>query len=137
MASGNVELVRSIFAAWERGDYFGSGDWAQADIEFVLPDGPDSGSWTGTAEMVEAWRNRLSAWENVRYEVEELRELDRERVLALTLGQGRGRTSGVDLAQISKTGARAALFHIRDGKVVRLDPYFSRDRAFADLGLKE
>jgi ketosteroid isomerase-like protein len=138
MASENVELVRSIFAAWEQGDYFGSGDWAHSEIEFVLPDGPDSGSWTGIAEMVEAWRNRLSAWENVRYKAEELRELDQERVLVLTtLGEGRGKTSGVDLAQIPKTGAGAAFFHIRDGKVIRLVAYFSRDRALADLGLSE
>jgi hypothetical protein len=40
MASENVELVRLIWTAWERGDY-GSAEWAHPQIEFAFPDGPD------------------------------------------------------------------------------------------------
>jgi hypothetical protein len=31
----------------------------------------------------------------------------------------------------------AHLFHLREDKVMKLVVYFDRDRAFADLGLKE
>ena len=83
MASANLELVQSMFADWERGgSYFGSAEWADPDIEFVLADGPDPGSWTGIAAMAEAWRARLDAWKDFGVEVEEYRELDAERVLA-------------------------------------------------------
>jgi ketosteroid isomerase-like protein len=135
MASANLDLVRSIFVAWERGDYFGSADWAHPEIEFVLADLPDRGSWRGVPEMLAAWRRWLSAWDDLRVEVDEYRELDSERVLVLTRYSGRARTNGVDAGGIRTTGA--ALFHLRDGKVTKFVGYIDRDRALADLGLAQ
>jgi ketosteroid isomerase-like protein len=132
MGSGNLEFVRSIYAAWERDDY-SSTDWAHPDVEFVLADGPDPGSWRGRAGMVEGWRAFLSNWGDYRFEVEEYRELDAERMLVLIRVRGRGRTSGLELGQVGAEGAN--LLHVRGGKVVRLALYFDRDRALADLGL--
>jgi hypothetical protein len=90
VALANLELVRSIYAIWGRGD-FSSADWADPEIEFVLADGPSRGSWTGVARMAEAWRDFLSAWEEYRVEAEEYRELDGERVLVFAHISGRGR----------------------------------------------
>jgi hypothetical protein len=132
--SENVDLVRSIVADWERGD-FTSAEWADEEIEFVLPDGPDPGSWTGIAAMGDAWGRRISTAESFRIEAEEIRELDDERVLVLTPVSGRSKTTGLDLRHMSRKGA--TLFHISHGKVTRLVPYFDRDRALADLGLEE
>jgi hypothetical protein len=42
--SSNLELMRSIYSAWERGD-FGAVEWADPDIEFVVADGPDADRW--------------------------------------------------------------------------------------------
>jgi ketosteroid isomerase-like protein len=132
--SENLDLVRSIFAGWERGD-FSKSDWAHPDLELVIADGPAPGHWTGVSEMREAWRDLLSAWEGLRSEPEEYLELDNERVLVLAHFSGRGRKSGLDLAQMSDEGA--GLFHVRDGKVTRHVVYLERRRAFADLGLEE
>ena len=132
--SANLDLVRSIYAAWERGDYFsGPGEWVHPEIEFVVPDGPEPGSWTGLAGLLDGARAILNAWENWRPEADEYRELDNERVLVLFHGTGRGKTSGLEVAQVAGNGAN--LFVVHDGKVTRLVAYWDRERALADLGL--
>jgi ketosteroid isomerase-like protein len=133
MASANLELVRSIFAASERGD-FGSVEWADPEIEFVVADGPLPDRLTGPTAMMKAYEGDfLSAWEDVRSYADEYRELDDERVLVLAHYGGRGKASGLDLGQLETKVA--ALFHIREGRVTRLVLYWDRDRALADLGL--
>jgi ketosteroid isomerase-like protein len=132
MASANVELVRSIYSAWQRAD-LGSLEWAHPDIEHVLADGPSPGSWKGVQAASTSWRDFLSAWEDFRFDADEYRELDEEHVLVLNQFIGRGKTSGLDLGPMRAKGAH--LFHIRDGKVTTLVSYFDRDHAFADLGL--
>jgi ketosteroid isomerase-like protein len=132
MSSANVELVRSIFAAWERGE-LRSVDWADPEIEFVFADGPDPGIWRGHAGLAAAFRDWLSAFAGFRLQVTDLSELDEERVLAVTVAGGRGKASGLDVGQ---TEAKLAhLFHVCGDRVVRLVVYFDRERALADLGL--
>jgi hypothetical protein len=133
MRSVNVEFVQSIVAAWESGD-FGSMDWAHAEIEFVLDDGISCFSSTGMAAMVERWSDFLGGWDDYRTGADEYRELDAERVLVLSHHSGRGKRSGLEVAQFNEEGA--GVFHIRDGKVFRLVTYFDRERAFADLGFE-
>jgi SnoaL-like domain len=130
--SANVDLVRSIFDAWQHGD-FDSAAWADPGIEFVIADGPSPGSWEGLDGMIEGWRDFLKAWEHWRGEAEDYRELDSERVLVLIHGTGRGKASGVDAAQMRSEGAN--LFHISGARVKRLVVYFNREIAFADVGL--
>jgi ketosteroid isomerase-like protein len=130
--SANLDLVRSIFAAWERGD-FSSTEWVHPEIEYVFADGPSPGTWTGLAGMAEGNRNWLDAWADFCVEAEEYRELDSERVLVLYNFGGRGKTSGLELGQMRTQGA--GLFHVRGGKVTRSVHYMDRERALADLGL--
>jgi ketosteroid isomerase-like protein len=131
--AANLDLVRSIVAAWERGDY-SSVEWQHPEIEFVIADGPAPGSWTGAAGITEGWGGFLSAWEGFHAQADEYRELDTERVLMLGRVGGRGKTSGIDLG---RTGSRATtLFHIRSGQVTRIVMSFDQ-RTPADLGLVE
>ena len=135
MSQENVEIVRSLYAAWRRGD-FSSSEWAHPEIEFVSVDGPAPGRWTGRAGMAEGWRDFLSAWEEFGIEPDKYLELDDERVLALVHVSGRGKTSGLDLGQMRGKGA-AALFEVLGGKVTKLVFYWDRERGVADLGLSE
>lgn len=127
--SSNLELVRSIYADWERGD-FRSSAWADADIEFSSAGGPDPGRWSGVVAMSETNRDFLGAWRDWHIEAEDFLVLDDERVLVLTRRAGRGRRSGLEISEPA-----ANLFHIRNGKVTRLIFFWDRGGALADLGL--
>jgi ketosteroid isomerase-like protein len=126
--------VRSIYAAWERGK-FGPVEWADPQIEWVMTGGPAPGSSTGLAGMSQGRLEFLSAWEWYRVKVDEYRELDDGRVLVLIRCSARGKTSGLEVGQVRTESA--TLFHIRDGKVVKLFVYLDREHALAALGLKE
>jgi ketosteroid isomerase-like protein len=132
MPSDNLDLVRSICVAHERGD-FSSAEWAHPQIEFIWIGGPEEGSWTGVGALAERLGVFINAWESFRATVDEYRELDNERVVVLVHYSGRGKTSGIELGQTQAKGAH--LFHVQGGMVTRLVLYSDRDRAFADLGL--
>jgi len=131
VASANVELIRAIYAAWERGDY-SSSDWQHPEIEFVMADGPTPGKGVGTVGIADAWGSFLSAWGDFRHRAEEYREIDDTRVLVLTAFVGRARASGLEVGEM---GTRSAvLFEVSAGGVTRIVLYFDRDRALAELG---
>src|SRR5207245_4590831 len=81
-ANPNLELVRSIYADWQRGD-FTSNEWADAEIEFAFAGGPHPESWTGLAGMAQGYRDWLRAWKDLRAEPEEYVVIDDERLLVL------------------------------------------------------
>ena len=129
MPSANVDLVRSIYADWERGD-FSSADWAHPEIEFVYVGGPSPGTFRGLAGMAEGHGGWLNAWDDFCVVADEYHELDEERVLVLDRPRGRGRSSGLDISQKGAT-----LFHIRDGLAIKVIITWNREQAFAELGL--
>jgi hypothetical protein len=128
--SPNLELVRSIVAAWERGD-FSSADWADPEIDFVVADGVEPDNYRGLTGMANAWRSRMSAYEAARLQPDEYRELDDGRVLVFYRAKGRGKTSGLDLEKVWTKGAM--VFQIRSDKVTRLVVYNDAARAVRDL----
>jgi hypothetical protein len=133
--SENLDLVRSIHLDhFERGD-FSQTEWAHPEIECVMVDGPQPDSGRGLAGMGRVWRDFIAAYDDLSVTVEEYREIDARRVLVLLQLSGRGKASGVEIGGV--TARNASLFDIEGGLVRRLALYWDRDRALADLGLKE
>jgi ketosteroid isomerase-like protein len=132
--SANLDLVKSIFDAWERGDW-SSADWADPEIDFEMIGGLHTGRWKGIGQMGDAWGTMVRAWDGLRAIPDEFRELDDGRVLVLLRNEGRGRGSGIEIGEISVKAAN--VFTIRGGKVTHLALYWDRDVAFGDLGLAE
>jgi ketosteroid isomerase-like protein len=105
-------------------------DWADPEIEYVIADGPERGTFRGRAGLAEVVRTLFREFEDVRVEAEQYRELDAERVLVLARGFGHGRLSGVPVSS-----RVAEVFEVRDANVTRIVVYNDCDRALADLGL--
>jgi ketosteroid isomerase-like protein len=129
ISTDNLSNVRSISAAWGRGDY-SSVEWADPEIEFVVADGPEPGLRTGLEGLAPSLLEFQSSWEEYHSEAVEYRELDDERLLVLTVAKGRVKASGLQVGQ-----KRANLFHLRGGRVTKLVAYWDRERALADLSL--
>ena len=129
--SANLDLVRSIFAEWERGD-FSHSDWAHSDIEFIRKVDLDPERAEGIAGMAQMMRRYLAGWDEFRTgKVDEYREVDHSRVLVTGRMSGRGKASGAEVEREFVT-----VFELREGRVARLTVYPDRDRALADLGLE-
>jgi hypothetical protein len=131
--SENLDLVLSIYADWEHGD-FTHEYWAAPDLEYVEAEEPAGGEANRGGGLA-GLRGFLSGWHEYRLKAVESRELDAERVLVLDHGSGRQRVGDLEMGQAPTHGAR--VFTIRDLLVRRIVVYFDRDRAFADLGLEE
>jgi hypothetical protein len=65
--------------------------------------------------------------------VDAYRELDHERVLVLVRFGGRGKSSGLEIGQM--TTKSAGLIHLQSGRVTRLTLYFDHNLTFADVDL--
>ena len=116
--SENLDLVRSIFADWERGDY-SRADRADPDIEYTAEEsGPLSAqTWTGLAGMAEGARSIIEVIEDQHIEAEEYRELDDMRVLVLDRRSGTWKQSGIGFGASTALPAMGAhLFHVSNGR---------------------
>jgi hypothetical protein len=60
--SENLDLVRSIYAAWEQGN-FRVTSWADPQLHVVNADGPAPGTRLGLRESMSAWREFLTDWD--------------------------------------------------------------------------
>ena len=85
----------------------------------------------GREAVAELFEQFDEAWEEHRSTPEELRALDDERVLALTIEHFRGR-DGITVDQPCGT-----LFTLRGGKIVRMQSFWERKSALAAAGLSD
>jgi ketosteroid isomerase-like protein len=128
-----MDLLRALFAEWERGEFFTDAEWADPEIECVMADGPTPGAGTGLAGMATVFRDVITPFDDFRVNVEEYREIDGRRVVVLVKFSGRGKTSGMEIGRVDANNA--CLLDIDGGAVTRIALYWDRERLFADLDL--
>ena len=134
MSEENVEVVRRIVREINRRDIDSATDLATVDCEldFSNSRGPESGVYRGRDQTRQFFNAFMEAWASLRWELEEVIELQGDRVLTVSQLQMRGHGSGVDV-----TVKGASIWTIRDGKVAAQTLYQSKAEALDAAGLRE
>ena len=133
MSEENIEIIRKaaeVFNA-EGPEAAGRRFFAE-DIEFHDP--PESPS-PRVARGREAVRRQFNsfneAWEKHRTEPQEIRALGTDKVLLVSVEHFVGR-DGIEVE-----APAAAVFTLRDGKIVRWEAFWGRQKALEAAGLRE
>jgi ketosteroid isomerase-like protein len=133
MSQGNVDLIRAMYDAYERGDYEAALSFMDDEIEFVGPpdisgDGEPIRGTEGTRRAVARW---LASWESYRFELRDLVEVG-ERVVATGWQSGRGRGSGAEVSE-----EIFSVWTMREGKIVGQSMFRDRQQALDAAGLRD
>jgi ketosteroid isomerase-like protein len=134
MSRENVEQVRRVIEAWNRGDVDGALESAADDlvVDWSNSIGPDQGIYRGKEQARGLWASLVEAVDTIRWEPEEIIEVNEERLIVVIHAWMRGRGSGAEVDAVS-----AALWTIRDGKGRSVKLYQSKAEALEAAGLRE
>ena len=138
MSQENVEVVRQLFDAV-----------ARRDTETVLSLYDPEFEWDGTrsrwAEIIPGeaefhgheglrrfFRLYYETWESFEDDVQELIDAG-DHAISVVTSRGRGRDSGIDV----EWAGNAGVWTVRDGKIVRVVWFSTREEALDAVGLSE
>lgn len=132
MSQENVETIRRLVDAYNEG-----GLASEATLDFFAedavfeepPEQPGPTVAEGRVAVAETFGRFDEVWEEHRSDPEEIRPIDSERVLLLTVDYFRGR-DGLELTQPS-----GVVFTLRDGRVVRMQAFWERANALEAAGV--
>jgi ketosteroid isomerase-like protein len=128
----NIEIVRRFYDSFTRRDLESALACADPAIEFdwSASRSPFRDVYQGHDGMERFWAEQEEVFEEFRVEIEEVVELDPERLITVTTVRGRGRGSGVT------TEARGAmLWRVRDGAIVSGKLFQEKAEALEAAGL--
>jgi uncharacterized protein len=133
MSQENVELVRSAYAAFNRGDFDAVARFFHPEVEWHPYLGVVEGNlYRGRDAILKMWMGLEESFGGS-LRIELLEVLDRgEQVVAVIEARGMGSGSGAEVRQ-----RWAQLARVRDGLVVRVEAYPDREAALEAAGLRE
>jgi ketosteroid isomerase-like protein len=134
MSQENVEIVRAIYAEWEKGNFRDGAEVWDALALFIpasTPDSAETGYYIGLEAAAAFLREWVKPWKTFTISAEEIIEAE-ANVVVVGRQRGVGRESGlaVDMLQ----------FHVwsfRGPKVMRLEVFRERAEALEAVGLSE
>ena len=130
MSQEGVELLQQALEAFKRGDVAWFEGKIAPDVVIVqAPEVPDSKTYEGPTAMADALADWPNEWEDFRMDLLEIIDLGDDVYVTAIRHRGRGRESGMQMDSEVFYVARG-----RDGKLARMETYFSRDQALAAAG---
>lgn len=138
MSQENVETVRRLFAAFQgvdvgnlerrldevRGIFDPEVEWVAVSHSLLA-----SEEYRGYDGVRRFWTQFLSAWDEYGLHVNELIDAGDQVVAVMRLS---GRTNELEVDE-----ARSSLITLRDGKIVRIEPFASKDDALEAAELRK
>jgi ketosteroid isomerase-like protein len=133
MSHENVELVRRMVGVFnEQGIEAVGPAFLAEDVEFrEPPEQPGAQVARGREQTVQFFARFDEAWESHQSEPEEIRALDADRVLLLSVERFRGR-DGIEVAHPA-----GSIFTLQRGRVRRWEGFWNRESALEAAGLQE
>jgi ketosteroid isomerase-like protein len=125
----SVEVVRRWFRALESGDPAP----AMCDPEIEIrnwAESPIPGPYLGYEGLQRWWDDVADAFEDVRFQLEEIEPIDEQRCLTVQRLVGRFRSTGIDV-----DGSWSAIVTVRDGRILSALGYASPNRGRRAAGL--
>jgi ketosteroid isomerase-like protein len=131
MSQENMEIVRAGFDLLVGGDLAEFEDHLTPDVVIVQPpEVPDAKTYEASTAVAQAWADWPDQWEDFRLDLIDLTDAGDDVVVSETRHRGRGRESGIEMD--------FRVFHVhrlRDGKLARMEMFFSREQALEAVGL--
>jgi uncharacterized protein len=132
MSQDNVELVKSAFDAWNRGEIEEFAEHAAEDVAWLEVSGRPEGGFSerlGRDRMRRSLETLFEAWESYHIEVERIEDVG-DRVVAIAREVARGRASGMEI-----DGRWGYLITVEHGQIVRIEAYRDAVVALQMVGL--
>ncbi len=128
MSQENVKVVREAWDAYSGGDYDRIAGFHDPHIVVVTL---EDGALYGNNAVLANYERWDEAWEGAKTTLDEVIG-HRDRVFVAARFHARGRASGVEVET-----RLYEVYTVRDGKVLRIDEYATRDEALEAAGLRE
>jgi ketosteroid isomerase-like protein len=132
VAQENLEIARRWVDAINRGDVETLLSLCDAEVTFEPVRSSMQGAYRGYAGVREWWADTSETFERFSLELDDLRDLGGDRVLALGTLRVRGQGSGVDTTVPSGSVAT-----FTEGRILTLKDYGDHAKALEAAGLSE
>ena len=132
MPQRNVELLRESYRQVNGRGFAAVADLFSPEFTMDSPQGVEASQAHDKAGLQEWFKKMDDVWEELAFDPVEISALDAERVIAVVRTSGRGKGSGIEIDQ-----ELTHLWTLRDGSVVRLDTYSTKQQALEATGWRE